>query len=127
MARHKAKLQHLPHYLWLRHKYRKYTMSSWKTYVANLALIGWRRRRESLAGGAIVECGTWRGGMSFSMADLCPEAAEVHCFDSFEGLPPAGEKDGEEAQNGFNERALTAGRNEASMEEFKAGQRLLRI
>ena len=50
-------------------------------------------------GGAMVECGVWRGGTSFAMLlaqravagrVVCP----VHMLDSFEGLPPAGTRDG---------------------------------
>lgn len=50
-------------------------------------------------GGAIVECGVWRGGASFAMAlaqiaacgrIVCP----LHMLDSFEGLPPVTERDG---------------------------------
>lgn len=119
------KWRHLPRYLWLQRKYRDYTMISGRSYRANLALVDWWRRREALAGGTIVECGTWRGGMAFSLADLCPEAAEIHCFDSFEGLPPTGEFDGEKARRGYEEEAFIAGRNLASLEEFDAGKRLL--
>ena len=50
-------------------------------------------------GGAIVECGVWRGGASFAMAlaqryavgrVVCP----VHMLDSFQGLPPVTDRDG---------------------------------
>lgn len=50
-------------------------------------------------GGAIVECGVWRGGTSFAMLlaqrratgrVVCP----VHMLDGFQGLPPAQERDG---------------------------------
>ena len=50
-------------------------------------------------GGAIVECGVWRGGTSFAML-LAQRAAAgrvvcpVHMLDSFQGLPPARERDG---------------------------------
>ena len=115
----------MPRYRVLQHKYRNYTIVRGKSYLSNLALIDWWRRSESLAGGTIVACGTWRVGMSFSMADLCPEAAEIHCFDSFEGLPPTGELDGEEARRGYEESAFVAGRNIASLEEFTAGRNLL--
>lgn len=53
-------------------------------------------------GGAIVECGVWKGGASFAMA-LAQRAAAgripcpVHMLDSFEGLPPATERDGASA------------------------------
>jgi hypothetical protein len=51
--------------------------------------------------GDIVECGTYRGGTSFLMADLLRQGAEtdrrVWMFDSFEGLPPPEELDGKAA------------------------------
>ena len=94
-------------------------------FVANLVLIDWWRRRDSLNGGIIVECGTWRGGMSFGMLDICPEAGEVHCFDSFEGLPPAGDLDGQLARQLHEGNELHAGRNTASLDEFGAGLDLL--
>jgi O-methyltransferase len=48
--------------------------------------------------GCIVEAGVWRGGMSAGMADMMP--GRVHyLFDSFEGLPPAKDIDGEAALN----------------------------
>jgi O-methyltransferase len=50
-------------------------------------------------GGAIVECGVWRGGTSFAMLLAQREAVgrvvcPVHMLDSFQGLPPAGGRDG---------------------------------
>jgi O-methyltransferase len=52
--------------------------------------------------GDFVECGVWRGGASFLMADLLRQA-EIHdrkvwLFDSFEGMPPPEEIDGPAAQ-----------------------------
>jgi O-methyltransferase len=42
--------------------------------------------------GDFVECGAWRGGAGFLMADLLRQAGAAHrkvwLFDSFEGLPP---------------------------------------
>lgn len=114
-----------PLYRWLQRKYRNHTMISGNTYYSNLALIDWWRAHHSLEGGAVVECGTWRGGMSFSIVDLCSEIAQIHCFDSFEGLPPTGALDGEEARRGYEDAAFTAGRNLASLEEFASGRNLL--
>jgi O-methyltransferase len=52
--------------------------------------------------GDFVECGVWRGGASFLMADLLRQAGEqnrkVWLFDSFEGLPPPEVVDGPAAQ-----------------------------
>jgi len=48
--------------------------------------------------GDFVECGVWRGGAAFLMADLLRQAGvrdrKVWLFDSFEGLPPPEEIDG---------------------------------
>ena len=48
--------------------------------------------------GDFVECGVWRGGASFLMAELLRQAGvtdrKVWLFDSFEGLPPPGGVDG---------------------------------
>jgi hypothetical protein len=48
--------------------------------------------------GAFVECGSWRGGAGFLMAELLRQAGardrKVWLFDSFEGLPPPQEVDG---------------------------------
>jgi O-methyltransferase len=48
--------------------------------------------------GDFVECGVWRGGASFLMADLLRQAGvrdrKVWLFDSFEGLPAPEEVDG---------------------------------
>lgn len=49
--------------------------------------------------GSFVECGTWRGGCAFGMAlvqtDLPKEERrKVWMFDSFQGLPPATDRDG---------------------------------
>ncbi len=52
--------------------------------------------------GAFVECGTWRGGSSFLMAEVLRLAGDtsrkVWMFDSFEGIPPPQEIDGAAAK-----------------------------
>lgn len=51
--------------------------------------------------GAFVECGTWKGGCGAIMAYLAKKEGagrETWLFDSFEGLPPSTENDGEEAK-----------------------------
>ena len=105
--------------IYRRHK--DFTMIGEKTFVDNLALIDLHLSKHGLHDGAIVECGTWRGGMSFAMTDLCPQIQEFHCFDSFEGLPPATDLDGETAQRLQRDGALVAGNNTASIEEFTQG------
>jgi hypothetical protein len=61
--------------------------------------------RDHIAG-AVVECGTWRGG---SLALLSwafrrqQDARELWAFDSFEGVPPPGPNDPPSAHRGFSE------------------------
>jgi hypothetical protein len=48
--------------------------------------------------GAIVECGVFKGGASALMTHESPRERDVILFDSFEGLPPPGARDGSMAQ-----------------------------
>ncbi|MGE4288391.1 MAG: TylF/MycF/NovP-related O-methyltransferase [Salinivirgaceae bacterium] len=64
-------------------------------YIDNLELI----RRHKLVPGDIVECGVWRGGMMAGIAELMGRNRIYHLFDSFEGLPPAKDIDGEAARD----------------------------
>ena len=56
--------------------------------------------------GDLVECGTWRGGTAFLMAELLRQAGvqdrKVWLFDSFEGMPPVEEIDGAAARAEVN-------------------------
>jgi hypothetical protein len=62
-------------------------------YISNLDIT----RRASDIEGCVVECGVWRGGMIAGMADLLGPGRRYFLFDSFEGLPPAREIDGQRA------------------------------
>lgn len=70
-------------------------------YIDNLSLC------RSCAGipGDIVECGTWRGGMSGGMAQVLPGRRSV-LFDSFQGLPAAGHHDGSTAHQWIEDGKL---------------------
>jgi macrocin-O-methyltransferase TylF-like protien len=71
-------------------RYRTFTMIPPYIFESNLALCA----EKAPDTGCIVEAGVWRGGMSAGMADMMP--GRVHyLFDSFEGLPPAKEIDGD--------------------------------
>lgn len=74
-------------------KFHNYTMVPDDVYAGNLELA---LRVEKVAG-AIVECGTWRGGMIAGIADVLGPGRQYYLFDSFEGLPPVKEIDGEAA------------------------------
>jgi O-methyltransferase len=76
-------------------RYQRYTMSPRPTYIANLCLAA----HAAAVPGAIVECGTWRGGLIAGVAQLLGDDREYWLFDSFEGLPPLGENDGQDAMD----------------------------
>jgi O-methyltransferase len=74
--------------------YRKYhdaTMIRRKEYAENLAVAAGVSRNLP---GAVVECGTWRGGMAAGLVEVLGKQRQYYFFDSFEGLPPAKEIDG---------------------------------
>jgi len=48
--------------------------------------------------GVVVECGVWRGGAIASIAEVLGPDRQYFLFDSFEGLPPADDIDGESAK-----------------------------
>jgi O-methyltransferase len=77
-------------------KYRAFTMMDKLAFIENLKLC-----EPALAlDGDIVECGTWRGGMSAAMAEIARAkalAGRSVLFDSFQGLPPPDSLDGEMA------------------------------
>jgi hypothetical protein len=74
-------------------KFSKHTMIPREAYVANLLLA--QRSRE--IPGAVVECGTWRGGMIGGIASQLGKSRDYFLYDSFEGLPEAKPIDGEKA------------------------------
>lgn len=83
-------------------KYHRYTMFYIVSYVKNLQLA---KKFEHIEG-AVVECGTWRGGMIAGFADLLGNNKRYYLFDSFEGLPDVTEKDGKEALEYQNKTKL---------------------
>ena len=86
-------------------------------FVENLLLA--KHAINGLPSGAIIECGTWRGGMSAALIEMCGKNRDYYFFDSFEGLPPVSAIDGQwaiEWQNGTdNYNNLTA-----SLTEFRS-------
>jgi len=65
------------------------------TYASNLSLAS----KVTGVSGCVVECGVWRGGMSAGLATILGADRNYFLFDSFEGLPPAKEIDGDAALN----------------------------
>ena len=95
----KLKLKHM----YFKFKYLKYsklhktyshfTMIPKLLYYANLDLCNTFKRIP----GAVVECGTWKGGMIAGIAEVLGPDRNYFLFDSYEGLPDATEKDGKSA------------------------------
>lgn len=63
-------------------------------YVSNLVLV----KEVAQVPGAVVECGTWKGGMIAGIAKMLGKEREYFLFDSFEGLPPVQPIDGSAAR-----------------------------
>lgn len=62
-------------------------------------------RRIEAAGidGIVAECGVFRGGSAALLAAATSPARQVFLFDSFQGLPTPGEKDGLQARSRYRE------------------------
>lgn len=75
-------------------KYRKYTMLPKDRYLSTLELV----TSKKLPSGDIVECGVWKGGAIAGIGDVLGSSRRYHLFDSFLGLPPAENIDGERAK-----------------------------
>jgi len=92
-ARSVAGTPHLMRALAIAERYRQHSMCPRHTFVDNLMIA----QRWAPPGGDVVECGVWRGGMIRGLADMLGSDRTYHLFDSFEGLPPAQEIDGQAA------------------------------
>ena len=88
----------LPRYRRLWNRWRHRTMQRRNRFTANLYLVESHLRRHPHLSGGYVECGCWRGGTSFAIAELGTRLDGYTLFDSFEGLPPAGPRDGDAAR-----------------------------
>lgn len=115
-------LTNWPRFYRLWRKYEQRTMLPRKTFMGNLFVADTHNRRHPLGAGCFVECGTWRGGMAFALTELCPDIPECHYFDSYEGLPPAGEWDGDKARREQSEGKLWHNNNTAALEDFLAAK-----
>jgi O-methyltransferase len=63
-------------------------------YIRNLKLVDQYKHIK----GSVVECGTWKGGMIGGIAKiLSNQDRTYYLYDSFEGLPPAKDIDGQSA------------------------------
>jgi O-methyltransferase len=98
-----------------------YTITGWERLVALIEAV--RYIVDYNIEGDFVECGVWRGGSIMAMArtllELNDRHRTLHLFDTFEGMPPPGERDvnyrGEHAEQIFDQI-----RCDASMDEVAA-------
>lgn len=75
-----------------------HTMIAKDRFVANLRCADWVQKQPNFPDGSIVECGVWRGGMAAGFMKIFGRGRRYILFDSFEGLPPPNENDGEDAR-----------------------------
>src|SRR5262245_47968782 len=64
-------------------KYRRFTMISPRIFAENLLLA--EKAFGKLPQGAVIECGTWKGGMAAALVEVGGENRRYYFFDSFEG------------------------------------------
>ena len=76
-------------------KFRSFTMVPPEWYIDNMRIA--EKVRKAGLQGCVLECGVWRGGMIAGLATLLGKDRDYFLFDSFEGLPPAKQVDGESA------------------------------
>lgn len=107
-------------YRWLYQRFKPFTMASRQHFTDNLALCDQVRHLD----GAVVECGTWRGGMSAGMAASLGSHRHYYLFDSYEGLPPATAADRDQyGQSGLAWQAQTTHNDRASVEDAREAMR----
>lgn len=99
-------------------RYSDYTMIPKRSYIHNLMLVHRFADKLPMSELAVVECGSWRGGMSFGMVEMVPECQNFHIFDSFEGVPRPTDRDGQRAINLFDEKLLLYKRNIAPFDDM---------
>ncbi|MEW6250627.1 MAG: TylF/MycF/NovP-related O-methyltransferase [Planctomycetota bacterium] len=102
LIQHARRAVSLGRYRRIARKFRAFTMIPPATYVANLRVAAKCRG----VPGCVVECGVWRGGMIAGIAEVLGPGRQYHLFDSFAGLPPAGERDGPAARAWQADRGL---------------------
>ncbi len=52
-----------------------------RRYAENIAMCALRLRDSALAGGAIIECGVWRGGMAAGLIEVGGPERTYHFFE----------------------------------------------
>jgi hypothetical protein len=75
-------------------RYADATMVPEHRFIENLKLARDTLKNTTLSTAAIVECGTWRGGMAAALVEIGGAARDYYFFDSFDGLPTARPIDG---------------------------------
>ena len=105
-------------------KYHNATCIHRPEFIANLELIQRPVLNPALKHGAMVECGTWKGGMSAAMIEIGGMERDYYFFDSFEGLPEVNEIDGQSAKLWQQDNAHNCHNCRCDLEDFKQTIRL---
>lgn len=85
----------------------RFTMVTSKNLISLYNLV--QRANTQDVPGDIVECGVWNGGSAVMMASAMQDASmpvpqrSIWLFDSFQGLPPPSERDGDAEQESYFE------------------------
>lgn len=103
-------------------KFRTRTMIPLLNYCENLKLVEDTLKDPKLATGSVVECGCWKGGMAAGLLGIGGAERKYFFFDSFEGLPPVSDLDGQSALRWQldQEGATFHDNNYASIEDFES-------
>lgn len=78
-------------------QFKEHTIIPKKRFLENIRYALWLEQQVEFPKGGVVECGVWRGGMTAGFLKVFGESRSYLLFDSFEGLPPPNENDGEDA------------------------------
>lgn len=121
IAYNQAHILRIARYIGIFLQFRTRSMIPLLNYCENLAVVAEAIGNQTLNEGAIIECGTWKGGMAAGLMRIGGPRRKYVFFDSFEGLPPVTELDGQSALSWqTNAKGPTFhNNNRSSLEEFK--------
>ena len=74
-----------------------YTMLPHARLIETIGFMLDLAANQDFPAGAVVECGTWKGGMALAATRVFGADRRYGFYDSFEGLPPPSPRDGEDS------------------------------
>ena len=96
-------------------KYRDRSLVRYPQFAENLMIASSVTNRINTKDGAIVECGTWKGGMAGALIGICGLQKRYVFFDSFDGMPAPSELDGERAIEWLADNAIDNARSSVAI------------